>query len=122
MHVRYTLVPAGAGKSTLVTQLLIKLQTAFATREGNVLPIYCNLPTLTNPKTAALQEALEQQYKLSPVQINELKRRAQEGEVHLVILADSVDAMLEEFKHVNLYNTNDLEDWADPFVLFFMRA
>ena len=57
--------------------------------EPLVVAVYCNLPAISNPLTGLMQEALVQEYNLSEAQIKELKRKAQNGEILLMILCDA---------------------------------
>ena len=92
---------AGSGKSTLTQQLRreLALKTINDLKPSKdpkcnkedplLLGVYCNLPTMKNPLTALMQEALAREYNLSKPQIKSLKEKAASGKVLLVILCDA---------------------------------
>eukprot|EP00656_Telonema_subtile_P050359 TRINITY_DN6500_c0_g1_i3.p1 TRINITY_DN6500_c0_g1~~TRINITY_DN6500_c0_g1_i3.p1 ORF type:complete len:977 (-),score=184.78 TRINITY_DN6500_c0_g1_i3:166-3096(-) len=78
---------AGAGKSTLVTHLRRELAQDFLANYNPsngagapfVVVIYCNLPTLRNPLTKMVEEALSDEYGQNERQIRSLKHKAKVG-------------------------------------------
>ena len=135
----------GSGKSTLAHHLRreLALETVKVPRSKQLLlGVYCNLPTMKNPLTSLMQEALKSEYNLSGPQIKSLRERAAKGEVLLVILCDggslqclcpsmpvpvsacaqmlsihrllcpTVDELHVKFKRKALCDANDLESWG----------
>ena len=87
--------------------------------EDAVVPIFVSLPTLREPVTTAVEEALEAKG-FSRRNIEELLNC---GRYRFVILLDAVDELKEKYRQRQLAVTNRLERWGPKtIVLFSARA
>ena len=87
--------------------------------EDAVVPIFVSLPTLREPVTTAVEEALEAKG-FSRRNIEEL---LDSGRYRFVILLDAVDELKEKYRQRQLAVTNRLERWGPKtIVLFSARA
>ena len=87
--------------------------------EEPVVPIFVSLPTLREPVTTAVEEALEAKG-FSRRNIEELLIS---GRYRFVILFDAVDELKEKYRQRQLAVTNRLERWGPKtIVLFSARA
>ena len=86
--------------------------------EEPVVPIFVSLPTLREPVTTAVEEALEAKG-FSRRNIKELR----DSHYRFVILLDAVDELKEKYRQRQLAVTNRLERWGPrTIVLFSARA
>ena len=87
--------------------------------EQPVVPIFVSLPTLREPVTTAVEEALEAKG-FSRRNIEELLNSRR---YRFVILLDAVDELKEKYRQRQLAVTNRLERWGPKtIVLFSARA
>ena len=87
--------------------------------EEPVVPIFVSLPTLREPVTTAVEEALEAKG-FSRRNIEELLNSRR---YRFVILLDAVDELKEKYRQRQLAVTNRLERWGPKtIVLFSARA
>ena len=90
--------------------------------EEPVVPIFVSLPTLREPVTTAVEEALEAKG-FSRRNIEELLNNGSNGRVRFVILLDAVDELKEKYRQRQLAVTNRLELWGPKTIgLFSARA
>ena len=90
--------------------------------EEPVVPIFVSLPTLREPVTTAVEEALEAKG-FSRRNIEELLNNGSNGRYRFVILLDAVDELKEKYRQRQLAVTNRLERWGPKtIVLFSARA
>ena len=78
--------------------------------------IVCNLPTLRNPATNMVHDALKAPpYNLRDTQIAELLEQVQNPEepIDLVLILDGYDELRREYLFKNLYQSNNLETWRE---------
>ena len=87
--------------------------------EDAVVPIFVSLPTLREPVTTAVEEALEAKG-FSRRNIEELLNSRR---YRFVILLDAVDELKEKYRQRQLAVTNRLELWGPKTIgLFSARA
>ena len=85
------------------------------------LPIILNLSTLKDPKTAAVEETLSRDLKLTENEINLLKDPQSNGGYHLIFIFDGYDEVQrcdlfqseDDYIHSNLYVSNKLASTWD---------
>ena len=107
--------PAGSGKSSFAKETTkFVLQHRHYMREVHgfiVIPIFINLPVMTNPLTELFEEGLRRQYNFRDTQIFELKEKIQDPASRMVVVLflDGFDELKPEYRSKNLYKTNNLE-------------
>ena len=89
-------------------ELVSKLKEANK-KEGIILPIWCALPTATNPLNELIPTTLQQYYGFDNRRVQQLKENCHgdNPKYSLVIILESYDELKDEFLCKNLYASND---------------